>query len=190
MSDRRAFTLIELLIVIAIIGILSVALVPTGMNALKKSRDMTRKAHVDAITKVVQEYYLDTSSNVLTNDTYKWTFACVGHANTGANLKSEIKSYFKGGNPPLDPSGNNRDFDGAGTVWAYQNCSYFVTAGKNYFAVWAQMESLENGNYDPVAHSNKYPSDYFSSSSLPALVDTDFSPDSSGMYYFVRRGLE
>ena len=58
-AARHGFTLIELLIVIAIIGILSVALVPTGMSALKKARDGARVSNMASIKTAMQQYVLD-----------------------------------------------------------------------------------------------------------------------------------
>ncbi|MBU1992106.1 prepilin-type N-terminal cleavage/methylation domain-containing protein, partial [Patescibacteria group bacterium] len=92
---KKGFTLIELLIVIAIIGILSVALVPTGMNALKKARDGTRVANLGTIKTAMMQYVLDNS-------------ICPSEAtgaSTDALIAAELNTYFDA-NTPKDPSGN------------------------------------------------------------------------------------
>jgi len=81
--NKKGFTLIELLIVVAIIGILSVALVPTGMNALKKSRDAARIANLGTLGSAVQQAVLDTG-------------ACPAYTEDG------IGAYIQG-NIPADP---------------------------------------------------------------------------------------
>jgi prepilin-type N-terminal cleavage/methylation domain-containing protein len=58
----RAFTLIELLIVITIIGILAVALVPRITGGPAKARDATRKADLQQIATALEFYADDTGS--------------------------------------------------------------------------------------------------------------------------------
>lgn len=53
LKSVKAFTLIELLIVIAIIGILAVAFLPTLLNAPAKGRDTSRIADLQKIQKVL-----------------------------------------------------------------------------------------------------------------------------------------
>jgi general secretion pathway protein G len=53
---RRGFTLVELLIVIAIIGILSVVVVVAVGGAQAKSRDTKRKADIKAISMALESY--------------------------------------------------------------------------------------------------------------------------------------
>lgn len=54
---RRAFTLIELMVVIAIIGILATIIVVSYINAQAKSRDNKRRADVQAIASAHQVMY-------------------------------------------------------------------------------------------------------------------------------------
>lgn len=181
---KKGFTLIELLIVVAIIGILSVALVPTGLNALKKSRDGTRIAHLDAIVSVLSEYNLDTSSKWFATGTvaaFK-NITCIQlpAAYANADLKSAIKAYFQGSQPPSDPTGNNKDFNGSITDVYSEGCSYYIRIGTDYFVVWAQMELAESGNYDPTKHNNLYPQ------STSADTENLYVGDSSGPFYFKR----
>lgn len=55
-SNSRAFTLIELLIVITIIGVLSVALIPRLTGGPAKARDAQRKASMQQIATALELY--------------------------------------------------------------------------------------------------------------------------------------
>ena len=59
MKFKKAFTLIELLIVIAIIGIISMIIVINWSNAQQSARDNKRKADLQAISSALTVYYAD-----------------------------------------------------------------------------------------------------------------------------------
>ena len=57
----KSFTLIELLIVIVIIGILSVALIPKLIGLQGKARDTARRADIQQIYTALKQYEIDTN---------------------------------------------------------------------------------------------------------------------------------
>ena len=61
-NTRRAFTLIELVVVISILAILSGVLVPRVSNHLKAARDARRLSDIKAVRSAVEQYYLDHGS--------------------------------------------------------------------------------------------------------------------------------
>lgn len=56
---KRAFTLIELLIVITIIGILAVAIVPRLSSSTGRARDVARKSDLSSLAAGMELYYAD-----------------------------------------------------------------------------------------------------------------------------------
>lgn len=56
---KKAFTLVELLVVITIISILTIVTVSQFQTAKKKANDVARKGDLDAVAKALQMYYAD-----------------------------------------------------------------------------------------------------------------------------------
>ena len=55
----KGFTMVELMIVIAIIGVLAVALIPTLLGNQTKARDTTRTAQLKTISSALDGYQLE-----------------------------------------------------------------------------------------------------------------------------------
>ncbi len=60
MSRRGGFTLLELLVVVAIIGLLAGYVAPRYFGQVGKSEVATAKAQIDALEKALDQYRLDT----------------------------------------------------------------------------------------------------------------------------------
>lgn len=58
-AGRRGFTLVELLIVVAIMAILSSITVGQFQTAKKKANDVSRKSDLNGVSKALQMYYAD-----------------------------------------------------------------------------------------------------------------------------------
>ena len=81
---KKAFTLIELLIVITIIGILAVALVPRITGGPAKARDATRKIDANSIASLL-EFYADDNGGIYPSSTGQ----CF------SNIQGELTDYMK-----------------------------------------------------------------------------------------------
>ncbi len=90
-TAKGGFTLLELLIVIAIIGILVAMGTVSYSTAQKKARDATRRGDMKAIQNALEQYY-----------------AANGNQYPGGTFPNGISSYFSSGSAPTkDPRGNN-----------------------------------------------------------------------------------
>jgi len=138
MKVKKGFTLIELLIVIAIIGVLSVAFLPSLLGAPSKGRDTTRMAQIQKI-----ENFLVTES--LANNTLPAS-GCVGGSTAIATLiESNLPDF--GGVFPIDPQDGNNVKVGSttctGGAYGYINLD---SASGYSAAIFAKVENPENAN--------------------------------------------
>lgn len=109
-SLRKAgFTLIELMVVVAIIGILMAAGILAFSNAQQNARDSRRRADIDAISKANEQFYQNNDSS---------------YASSSANLNT----YFPSGLVPTDPQGGAYELDL--TSSAYCVCAELEKEGR------------------------------------------------------------
>ena len=121
-KKRKGFTLIELMIVIAIIAILAAVLVPNFMRAREASRLTACKSNLKNISTAVETY---------SND-----FDGVYPGGTGGMSNSEIKSGASGGLGTLQDN-------------YIQKKTVCPTAKRNYY--YGQVQSIRYWIYCPAA---------------------------------------
>lgn len=100
-SSRKGFSLIELLIVIAIIVILGVAFLPQFRGAQARARDAARVTSVEKIVTAVEKIYNDDPSNLPKIVTGDLTQGCIDFTkDLGLVVANELKEV-----PKAQPSG-------------------------------------------------------------------------------------
>ena len=134
-KNQNAFTLVEMLIVIVIIGILSTSLIPKILWIQSRARDIARQAHIRDISNGLETYYTDHLSyptglgySMNTNQyiTSTWTVWL-------NDFQNQLRPYIK--SLPLDPQ-NSRAY----VYW------YVYNAPNSYYRLYADYENKLNEN--------------------------------------------
>lgn len=150
-TRKNAFTLIELLIAIVIIGILATALIPRFIWLQARARDTARTSDLRNISIAIQNYKIDNgtypTANYLASVSHKSVFTdliapSVFAQTIGSSLDTltwSLSSYLK--SIPNDPSGK-----GIKSAQGSNNCleewsSYAYASNGSWYAITAKSES-------------------------------------------------
>lgn len=161
-KSRRAFTLIELLIVITIIGILAVALIPKIASAPSRARDAQRKTDLNTIAIALEAYYADYSAYPTAA-----SGACIN-----STAISGFDKYFNVSDIPNDPSGATNG-PVTGTCTTKGDYYYQSLDSAQHYGI---AVNLENDPYGSTAAPGNV-----LSASLTGVTTTGTA--SSGVYY-------
>ena len=133
-ATTRAFTLVELMIVIAIIGMMASVVLASLADSQRRARDTRRIDDLRQIQKALELYVTD-------HYTYPKEGANMnGNISTNATFKNAIAPYLKG--VPVDPAGINN-----ATFYYYYDGAHTCN-NKDYAIIFArQMDKASNSNY-------------------------------------------
>lgn len=110
-NPLQAFTLIELMVVIAIIGVLAVSIVPQLTGAQARARDTGRIASVKNVTAVLETYNSDEGTYPLSPNDSASADDPVGTlclSTENGTVHPDLAALFKGGKAPIDPQSKNK----------------------------------------------------------------------------------
>ncbi len=135
-TSQKAFTLIELLIVIAIIGILAVALLPNVLGAPATARDAGRKTELNSVAAALEQYKASNSD--------------YPDSDAGC-LPDGVAQYLKGN---VLPAQGKSSVLGCSTASAVGYCKLSAnTAGYSYIIAYGMENPGSGKNYLPAAVS-------------------------------------
>lgn len=133
-SARKGFTLVELMIVIAIIGILAAVLYPSLMGYLERTRDTNRQQAMNQVGTALGTYFADMNA-----------YPKQGNAKCLDDIKGVIEGtgkavqYLKA--IPKDPKAASNKIGNCASGYAYFNLK-----DTSAYMVGAKMEVVTNGN--------------------------------------------
>ncbi len=111
-KKRSGFTLLELLIVVAIIGVLASLAAVSYSSAQRRARDSQRQSDLKAIQNALEQYYADHDGNYPDDDC-----AVIGDAVDGSG------GAYLPGNLPTDPKTGENYIFGTCNNGQYKYCA-------------------------------------------------------------------
>lgn len=140
-AARRGFTLVEFLVVIAIIGLLSSIALVSLNSARTQSRDAKRKADLLQISKAI-EMFANANGYLPRNGAGWCTYISNTANNWGPDFQADISPYLP--KTPLDPIMHNQVGD-----YLYKNSD-----NRTQYVLCANMEKATGNSYNYSACTN------------------------------------
>jgi prepilin-type N-terminal cleavage/methylation domain-containing protein len=153
MKKSKGFTLIELMIVVAIIGILSAIAVPKFADLIRKSNEGATKGNLGAIRSAISIYYgelegwfpVPTQSGATTTG---GTLGAILTMQNGKYLKELVACYT----PPSHAKTPNvtiavdsgNEAGGTGGQWGYQDSRTPTTGQKQWGDIWVNCTHTDS----------------------------------------------
>lgn len=126
MKSNKGITLIELLIVMALISILAVALWGNFFTSLTKGRDSRRKQDLDAVSKSIELYYNDSKSYPQPTQII-WGTVFTNPTDSSVIYMQKL---------PTDP--------------AYPSSNYCYSSNGTYYKIYGNLENKEDPKIIPT----------------------------------------
>lgn len=140
--SSRAFTLVELMIVLAIIGILAAALFPQMTGFLERARDTGRIADLNNSKANLQIYNAENGAYPQPADGAAGN--CFSDSNGNSTNDAIFQNTYSKKKLPTDPQ-STRLADPCATAGSY---GYKLIDSNANYMLWAHLENAARGNLD------------------------------------------